>query len=238
MCTLNLNVEELIIKCLNELKRISSEGEIIKDQKSKIIFPKYYVGEHALNDNTKKRISEQEARFLLTREIELGENTDYYYSIETPTKNRYTGFANKDENPVILNHDDSAGRSASVDLSLYIYDKENDDFIRKHLIEFKQGNPKTCKKDFLKLIFDEKGLANYYINIIERDERYKGRTIDSLKRKYNKAIEELKKENIKLQYSSILKIYLFNINDGELITSNKIDINNNTNIISYDIQKL
>lgn len=41
MCTLNLNVEELIIKCLNELKRILSEGEIIKDQKSKIIFPKY-----------------------------------------------------------------------------------------------------------------------------------------------------------------------------------------------------
>lgn len=82
-----------------------------------------------------------------------------------------------------------------------------------------------------------KGLANYYINIIERDERYKGRTIDSLKRKYNKAIEELKEENSKLQYSSILKIYLFNINDGELITSNKIDINNNTNII-YDIQKL
>jgi hypothetical protein len=106
-----------------------------------------------------------------------------------------------------------------------LYSKENNGFCRKHLIEFKQGNINTYKKDFLKLLFDIDGLHNFYINIIKREDLSKGKTLESIKNKYQNAINDLKK--IKRKDNSILTIILFNITDGDLRISDNIDLKNN-----------
>jgi len=201
-------VDDLVKKSLRELKKIACENESIKTSgksKSKLIFPKYCVGKH---EGT-KRISEQEARFLFVRELER--QNDFYYSIETPTKQSYK-FSDKTDKkyqPQIVEVK-NGGQSASVDVTLFVKDDEK--FCRKHLIEFKHGNVDTCKKDFLKLIFDMDGLYNYYINILDRDDFSKRKTFESVITKYQNAINELKKE-VDSKNNSVLKIILFNIND-------------------------
>jgi hypothetical protein len=128
------SIEELIKASLEELGKIGKEDECNGSggkQASKLIYPKKRAGE--------TRISEQEARLLLIRELE--NQDDWYYSIETPTSKLYR-FGDKD-NPQI---DDEHGMSARFDITLY--DKT---FQRKHFIELKYGNVQTVKKDFLKL---------------------------------------------------------------------------------------
>ena len=77
-------LEKIIVDSLIELKNISHENDYSnKEQKSKLIFPQK-------RQNKLSRISEQEARFLLVRELEKKENKyPFYYSIETPTDNVY-----------------------------------------------------------------------------------------------------------------------------------------------------
>lgn len=208
------NVEDLIKKSLLELRNISCENEI-KSHESKLIFPKY-------RDNS-IRISEQEARLLLVREIE--NQNEFYYSIETPTIEKYSGFST--DKPKI----DSNGRSASVDLALYKkYEKE---FKRTHLIEFKFGNVNTCTKYFLKLLCDDENCGiNYYINIIKNSDNTTEvrleNTIENLEGKYQDALDYFSRnENkIKFKIKSKLKIFVCILND--------IDITEN-NIIEYQI---
>ena len=102
----------------------------------------------------------------------------FYYSIETPTESIYqfSKGGNKNEPKI------SVGQSASIDVTLYA--KENEKFCRRHLIEFKQGNVGTCKKDFLKLLFDMDGLYNFYVNILDRDSLSKRKTLESIIEKY------------------------------------------------------
>lgn len=208
-----MSVEDLIEKSLQELQKIGVENEISdKKQESKLIFPKYCVGKH----EQEKRVSEQEARFLFVRELEDTNNKHcFYYSVETPTKLSYK-FSDKNiknYEPQIVSVEEG-GQSASVDVTLY--EKGTNEFERKHLIEFKQGNVKTCKKDFLKLLYDMDNLCNYYINIVDRDDLSKRNTLESIVNKFQKAIDELKEENInRIDNKSILKIILFNIKDGD-----------------------
>ncbi|MCL1968447.1 MAG: hypothetical protein FWF65_02610 [Bacteroidetes bacterium] len=89
-----MEVEKLIEKSLQELQKIGWENEI-KTQDSKLIFPKYCVGNQEHVDTP--RISEQEARFLFVRELEKQDN--FYYSVETPTKKPYKDFSL--ESPVV-----------------------------------------------------------------------------------------------------------------------------------------
>jgi len=146
-------VEQLITNSLQELQKIGCEEIPNKEQKSKLIFPKYR------NDKQRKRISEQEARFLFVRELEIQKDVDFYYSIETPTKEPYKDFST--EKPAI-----GKGKSGNVDVTLY--EKKDEKYCRKHLIEFKFDNVKTCTKDFLKLLCDDEGCnTNYYINILK-----------------------------------------------------------------------
>jgi hypothetical protein len=206
-------LEKIIVNSLIELKNISHENDVAnKEQKSKLIFPKKRL-------NNLSRISEQEARFLFVRELEKKENKhSFYYSIETPTYNIYKfSEGGKKIEPKI-----GKGQSASIDVTLY--SKKNKRFHRKHLIEFKQGNINTCKKDFLKLLFDINGLHNFYINILDRDNLSKRKTLESIINKYQNAINDLKKE--KQKNNSILTIILFNINDGDLRIFKNIDIKN------------
>ena len=206
-------IENIIKDSLFELKNIACENKNEnKKQKSRLIFPKK-------REPNSIRISEQEARFLFIRELEIQENKhSFYYSIETPTNKIYRFSENgKQIEPKI-----GEGKSASIDVTLLT--KENDIFCRKHLIEFKQGNVNTCRKDFLKLLFDIDGLHNFYINIIEREDLSKRKTLESIINKYQNAINDLK--NVQQKDVSVLTIILFNINDGDLKIFNDIDLKN------------
>jgi len=164
-------VEQLIKDSLQELQKIGNEKEIPNEkQNSKLIFPKYRNGS--------KRISEQESVFLFVRELEKQENTKFFYSIETPTNVPYKDFSGED--PKI-----GEGRSGNVDVTLY--EKGNDKFERKHLIEFKYDNVETCRKDFLKLLCDDQQCkTNYYINVLKN---YDSGTIPNLIKKYEESID-------------------------------------------------
>ena len=195
-----MEVVKLIKGSLKELKKISWEKEISdKSPGSKLIFPKYCVGKETHRDT--KRISEQEARFLFVRELEKPENEhSFYYSIETPTLKSYKNFSN-DKTPEITEQE---GRSGSVDVTLYTIE-EDDTFCRKHLIEFKFGNVKTCRKDFLKLLCDdEQCKINYYINIIDNCNNH---TTKSVKSKFKKSIKYIIGE--KYPIYSELRIFVF-----------------------------
>jgi hypothetical protein len=202
--------EEMIIASLSELANIANENDkekSFKDQTSRLIFPQYRCGNHT----NKKRISEQEARLLFIRELD--KEKDVFYSIETPTTKSYK-FSDKEDKkyePKIVSVEEG-GQSASFDLTIY-----NAQFKRVHFLEFKNGNVNTYKKDFLKLLCDEENKENYFVNIIERDDLEKGRTLKSIKDKYGEAVKYIA-EHYEKEMLSTLKIILFNIKDRHLIT--------------------
>ena len=198
-------VEKMIKDSLQELQKIGME-EIIscEGQESKLIFPKYRSGN--------QRISEQESRLLFIRELE--KQNEFYYSIETPTKEQYNKFSS--ETPEI-----GAGRSGCIDMSLYTKDEEGK-CCRRHMIEFKFNNVKTCKKDFLKLLCDnDECVINYYINILEN---CKKNTIPNLEKKFCESIKYIFK-NYSKEIKSKLMIFVC------ILGNNKIG----NSIIEYEI---
>ena len=111
----------------------------------KLIFPIYSSGEI--------RISEQEARVLFCKTIEC--NSDYFYSVETPTKHKYKfSFINAKKKKEYCEEVDQ-GQSALIDLSLY--KKNEDNFEQLYNIEFKANNvgKHNIHKDFIKLGHEE-----------------------------------------------------------------------------------
>lgn len=179
-------IEKIIENSFVELKSIACEyGTVERNQnrkqnreaKSKLIFPKK-------RDNS-TRISEQEMRSSFIRELEAltGEDS-YFYSIESPTKECYKDFSSKEPKIIKDQSENIEGRSGNIDLTLY-----NNELKREHLIEFKFGNKDTCKKDFLKLLCDDKQCkTNYYINILET---FKDRTRDNIEDKFKDAIKHV-----------------------------------------------
>ena len=122
-------------------------------------------------------------RSSFVRELEAltGEDS-YFYSIETPTKECYKDFSSKEPKIIKDQSEDIEGRSGNIDLTLY-----NSELKREHLIEFKFGNKDTCRKDFLKLLCDDKQCkTNYYINILET---FKDGTRINVEGKFKKAIK-------------------------------------------------
>jgi hypothetical protein len=220
-----MNIEELIKKSLQELQVIGSEAtKTQSNQKSKLIFPKYQCGKH----HDYERVSEQEARVLFIRELELYNQMNIFYSIETPTKKSYkfSGKEEKDSYPDIVSVE-NGGQSASFDLTIY-----NDQLQRIHFIEFKNGNVDTVKKDFLKLLCDEDNKENYFVNIIKVEDLNKRNTLGSIEKKYREAVKfiiEKFKNNTDCNINSTLKIILFNIIDGDFIRYRNIN-EQNTNI--------
>src|SRR5574344_175220 len=91
------SIESLIFKSLQnlfELKCISDTS----DANGKLVFP--------IKRDKTKRISEQEARFLLVKQLEKQEQTKFQYSVESPTTKSYC-FTGKGE------------RSGNIDLCIY-----------------------------------------------------------------------------------------------------------------------
>ena len=199
-----MNVEELIIETFKKAVKMMVENpnpELRKNSNSdfhslKIIYPCYRQKE----DKTKIRISEQEIKQLFIQTL-IKDQNDFYFSVETPTKNRYSDFTSNE--PKVYRNEMS-GRSACLDLCLY--DKN---FNRKHLIEFKAKNPdeKDIKKDFLKLFTEEgkqKESHNYFIHILDSAD---DNTIKSIKEKYYNSWDYCTKQKIKAQNN--ITVYLF-----------------------------
>lgn len=141
------HIDAIIEKTFEELSKLGTEsGDSPKNGcKSRLIFP-------SKRDIDKKgkpivRYSEQELRFLFVeqfneycRKHKLG----WFYSVETPTRDTYSGFSGQNAKP----KQDNGGQSAMIDLVIH-----NENLQRIALIEFKALNPdKTCYwKDFVKL---------------------------------------------------------------------------------------
>lgn len=149
--------------CKEVLKRLSKMDYERKGGSSeeRLIFPntfpsvkegKTYTEEELLKHT---RISEQELRFLFVEQFLQEPNNGYYYSVETPTENKYRfGDTNETIKP------DSTGRSASIDMCVFEKDLENK-YIRYLNIEFKNENAskKSISKDVLKLMHEKENGA-------------------------------------------------------------------------------
>jgi hypothetical protein len=129
---------------------------------------------------------------------ELENQTDFYYSVETPTKQRYS-FTGK--------------RKISGNIDVCLYEKVDSQYKRVHLIEFKALNPsiRSYEKDFQKLFFDEENLTNYFIQILENAD---AETIPNIENKYNAALDAV--FNGEKQPKSNVIIFLYSITKGEL----------------------
>ena len=96
----------------NELENVIEQS--FKELRSgstgtRLVFPKYSGG-------TKKRVSEQELRFVFVELLQpLLKKYDYYYSVETPTEDKYK-FSNKGTYDKPTASED--GQSASFDLTI------------------------------------------------------------------------------------------------------------------------
>ena len=164
---------------------INNTFEILRknDSGSRIVFPTYRDSNH--------RVSEQELRFVFVEQVqELLKEYDYYYSVETPTKDKYR-FSSKGsyEKPLVS----TDGKSASFDLS--IVDKSNNTIA---IIEFKAKNSDSHEyaKDLCKLWNpNEKSLYKYLLNLFEKIEpKTKKHFFDKLNPSQNKWLEAKKSE--------------------------------------------
>ena len=138
-----------------------------RECKTRLIFPKYTKSKNGKDGRT--RISEQELRFAFVEAFnaycDTNEIDDLYYSIETPTSNRYVGFSAKSKmNP---QRNDAKGRSGEFDL--VIFNRENDKLKRACLIEFKAKNAGEIDhwKDMLKLKEEGEETLCYFIEVLK-----------------------------------------------------------------------
>lgn len=134
-----------------------------RETKTRLVFPRYTKSKKGKNGKT--RISEQELRFAFIEAFnaycENEKIEDLYYSIETPTENRYSDFSS---NP---HRDDRSGRSGEFDL--VIFKKENAVMKRSCLIEFKAKNATEIDhwKDLLKLKAEGSDILCYFIEVLK-----------------------------------------------------------------------
>lgn len=163
------------------------------EHKTRLVFPSY--------SNNKTRKSEQELRFCFVEafnEYVVKKKLPLYYSVETPTREKYIFFDKNNPKP------DTDGRSGEFDL--VVFELENGTMKRRCLIEFKANNASHYehKKDFVKLNNEQEWcnrkekekdvLLRYFIELIDG---YDDGTISSLKKK----TKEIKKDTNFVCYS-------------------------------------
>ena len=117
-----------------------------QNSKEKLIFPNKIESSGAKNV---KRISEQELRQIFIEEFNTPDN-ELYYSIETPTVQKYS-FGKSFADIKVSN----IGQSALIDMS--IFEKDTSNYKRIYNIEFKHANCelKSIAKDIFKLIHEK-----------------------------------------------------------------------------------
>lgn len=163
------------------------------EHKTRLVFPSY--------SHPETRKSEQELRFCFVEAFNdyvVKEKLPLYYSVETPTRDKYSGFSKKTPQR------DNNGRSGEFDL--VVFELEDGTMKRRCLIEFKANNAYHYehKKDFVKLNNEQEWcnrnekekdvLLRYLIELIDG---YDKRTISSLKKK----TKEIKKDTNFVCYS-------------------------------------
>lgn len=140
---------------------IDKTFEILRSENSqtRLVFATY--------SNDKRRVSEQELRFVFVEQLQqILQDYDLYYSVETPTKSRYL-FSEKGKNvePCISDR----GKSASFDLTIKDSNGNN-----VAILEFKAKNAQSHEyaKDICKLWNpEEKAKYKYFINLFEKIEQ-------------------------------------------------------------------
>lgn len=176
------------------------ENANTNNSKSYIVFPKYKSNDPkgSKEKKSKTRISEQELRFIFVEQLNKYNNLDLYYSIETPTQKAYV-FSEDKGGPKVVGETDKNGVSARTDL--VIYTKNDNQFIRAALIEFKAHNPdiNDYRKDICKLINEEtdNGCLKYFIQLINVKNQIT--TLNNIKEKTKNAYA-LKEEGKDINY--------------------------------------
>ncbi len=117
-----------------------------------------------------KRVSEQELRFLFIEEFKI-KYPELYYSIETPTEEKYK-FGNNYED--IVKNAYIHKTSASIDMC--VLGRKNDIYKRLLNIEFKHKNTKdkNIGKDILKLVREKQNGVFIHLLNNTRKGRFKG----------------------------------------------------------------
>lgn len=188
-----MSIENIIEDSLKELKnRITQPSTNIDGNiTSRLIFPQYR--------DKSARYSEQELKQIFLHKIE--NNTNYFYSVETPTKHVYH-FSDTEMPLVKENHEkDDKYESARFDVSLY--SKNNKDDLLTH-VEFKYGNPDKKSgicKDFLKLVSEVKFTnekKNFFVHYlcVKTEKGWESRTFPSLFSKYLDSVADIIKSDL------------------------------------------
>ena len=157
------------------------EGQIDKSinhkkGESRLVFPCYN------NKKREIRISEQELRFVFVETFNeyCDEKLNWFYSVETPTEDKYK-FTENGKN--LDKPKRGEGQSANFDLTI-----SNDKGELLALIEFKAKNTKpfSYAKDFCKLWNPKEGNSNvlrYFINVLDKADKD---TSDNIQAKLDK----------------------------------------------------
>ena len=190
-----MSIENIIEDSLKELKnRITQPSTNIDGNiTSRLIFPQYR--------DKSARYSEQELKQIFLHKIE--NNTNYFYSVETPTKHVYH-FSDTEMPLVKENHEkDDKYKSARFDVSLYKKTYKDNDKASNH-IEFKYGNPdqkNAICKDFLKLISEvdlTKEKKNFFVHYlcVKTEKGWESKTFPSLFSKYLDSVADIIKSDL------------------------------------------
>lgn len=156
-------MEELINKTFKVLKDVyenqrEGKGEFRSNCDSRVVFPQ--------NRDGKIRVSEQELRFVFVEQFnKIAKDNNLYYSVETPTRWRYKGFASGNPEPA---KDEKEKNTRSGEFDMTIFDQMGN---RVCLIEFKAHNVKDTnfEKDFVKLNNSNEGedVGAYFVLLLE-----------------------------------------------------------------------
>lgn len=178
-----MSIENIIKESLEDL----INAIIIDGTCNHLIFPQYR--------DKSTRHSEQELKQIFLKRVE---DSNTYYSVETPTRlvYRFTDGAQEVKSPD--SNPDNTYKSARFDVSLY--SENNKDALLSH-IEFKYGNPdqkNAICKDFLKLVSEVKFTnekKNFFVHYlsVKEESGWKSRTFPSLFKKYCKSVKDIKK---------------------------------------------
>ena len=175
------HIDEIIKQTFNrlELAYKNQIGKSINHKKgeSRLVFPCYN------NKKREIRISEQELRFIFVETFNEycdEKELDWFYSVETPTKDKYK-FTEKGDNLDKPKREE--GQSANFDLTI-----SNDKGELLALIEFKAKNTKpfSYAKDFCKLWNPKEGNSNvlrFFINVLDKADKD---TSDNIQAKLDK----------------------------------------------------
>ena len=187
-----IKIEKMIRESLLDVRDLYTDKTI----SSRIIFPTY--------SDDEQRLSEQELKCIFLRKTE---QSDFYYSVETPSKNKYL-FVDKDEPKVLFSGEESKEtfQSSMIDTTLYDSNKT----LLSH-IEFKYGQSSvfSIQKDFLKLICESQNVKyNYFAHYLGNSDNGTKKAIFS---KYRQALNNIMTINTNIDdfERKISKIIIF-----------------------------